>query len=66
MAEKKSTDSRTRTWTFVLYEDSAPENWRQLLDDMHIEWVESPWHDKDINADGKPKKKHKHILLLFP
>lgn len=33
---------------------------------MHIEWVESPWHDKDINADGHPKKKHKHILLLFP
>lgn len=66
MAEKKSTDNRTRTWTFVLYEDSAPENWRQLLDDMHIEWVESPWHDKDINADGQPKKKHKHILLLFP
>lgn len=65
MSEKKSTDSRTRTWTFVLYEDSAPENWRQLLDDMHIEWVESPWHDKDINADGQPKKKHKHILLLF-
>lgn len=64
--EKKSQDNRTRTWTFVLYEDSAPENWRQLLDDKHIEWVESPWHDKDKNADGSDKKKHKHILLLFP
>jgi hypothetical protein len=65
MAEKKSTDNRSRNWTFVLYEDSAPDTWRQVLDDMHIEWVESPWHDKDINADGQPKKKHKHILLLF-
>ena len=65
MAEKKSTDNRTRNWTFVLYEDSAPDTWRQVLDDMHIEWVESPWHDKDINADGQTKKKHKHILLLF-
>ena len=58
-------DSRTRNWTFVLYEDSAPDNWRALLDELHIEWVESPWHDKDLNADGQPKKKHKHILLLF-
>ena len=66
MSEKKSTDNRVRNWTFVLYEDSAPDNWRACLDDMHIEWIESPWHDKDLNADGSPKKKHKHILLLFP
>lgn len=66
MAEKKSRGSdRTRNWTFVLYEDSVPTNWRDMLDGEHIEWVESPWHDKDINADGEPKKKHKHILLLF-
>lgn len=66
MSEKKSRGSdRTRNWTFVLYEDSAPENWRDMLDDEHIEWIESPWHDKDINADGEQKKKHKHILLLF-
>lgn len=65
MEEKKSTDNRARTWTFVLYEDSAPDNWRELLDEEHIEWIESPWHDKDVNADGTPKKKHKHILLIF-
>lgn len=65
MAEKKSTDTRTRTWSFVLYDDSSPDNWRDILDDMHIEWIESPWHDKDVNANGEPKKKHKHILLLF-
>ena len=68
MAGNKSSgnkEQRTRNWTFVLYEDSAPENWKELLDEEHIEWVESPWHDKDLNADGQPKKKHKHILLLF-
>ena len=55
MAGNKSSgnkDSRTRNWTFVLYEDSAPDNWREILDDLHIEWIESPWHDKDVNADG--------------
>lgn len=64
MAEKNK-DSRTRNWTVVVYPDSAPENWRELLDDKHIEWVESPLHDRDVNADGTPKKPHWHILLLF-
>lgn len=68
MAGNKSSgnkDSRTRNWTFVLYEDSAPSDWVDILDNEHIEWIESPWHDKDYNADGTSKKKHKHILLLF-
>jgi hypothetical protein len=66
MAEKKSRGSdRTRNWTFVIYEDSAPENWVDILDEEHIEWIESPWHDEDVNANGEPKKKHKHIALFF-
>lgn len=72
MNEKKSTpnqgerkETRTRTWTFVLYPESAPPNWRELIDELHIEWVESPLHDKDINANGEVKKAHWHILLLF-
>lgn len=63
--EKSRGSDRTRNWTFVLYPESAPENWRDILDEYHIEWVESPLHDKDINADGEPKKPHKHILLMF-
>lgn len=58
-------ESRTRSWTFVLYEDSAPADWRERLDDTHVPWIESPWHDKDVNGDGSPKKKHKHIVLVF-
>jgi len=69
MSDEKSSagvkDTRTRNWTFILYEDSAPLDWADILDNEHIEWIESPWHDKDINANGEPKKKHKHILLLF-
>lgn len=67
MSEKKSSgkETRTRTWTFVIYPESAPENWRELLDDEHIEWAESPLHDKDVNANGEIKKAHKHILLMF-
>ena len=68
MASKKSSgnkETRTRNWTIVLYPESAPENWRAILDDMHLEWIESPLHDKDINANGETKKPHWHILLMF-
>ena len=56
-------NSRCRNWSVVIYEDSAPSNYIEILDELHIEWIESPWHDKDMNADGTPKKKHKHLGL---
>lgn len=66
MANEKSRGAgRTRSWTFVLYPESAPNNWRDIIDDLHMQWVESPLHDKDENADGTPKKPHWHILLCF-
>jgi hypothetical protein len=61
----KEVEKRTRTWTIVVYPDSAPENWRDILDEMHFPWIESPLHDKDINATGEVKKAHLHILLMF-
>lgn len=66
MANEKSRGSdRTRNWTVVLYPESAPENWRAILDDLHIEWVESPLHEFDTNATGEVKKPHWHLLLMF-
>jgi len=58
-------DDRTRNWTFIVYPESAPTNWRDTLDTEHIQWIESPLHDKDLNADGEAKKPHWHILVLF-
>ena len=65
MADKKSTDNRARTWCAVIYPDSAPDNWRELLDDQHISWAESPLHEYDTNATGEVKKPHWHIVLSF-
>ena len=59
------TDTRTRNWSAVVYPESAPENWREILDELHIAWIESPLHDQDTNADGTPKKAHWHIGLFF-
>ena len=58
------TAGRTRNWAFVLYPESAPEDWREKLGDLHIQLLVSPLH-KDLNPDDSEKKPHHHILLLF-
>lgn len=58
-------DKRGRNWWFVVYPDSLPDNWLALLDEMHIPIFVSPLHDKDINANGEPKKPHYHVILMF-
>lgn len=58
------TETRTRNWTFIIYPESVPVNWRDFLDELHIPWVESPLHDKDFNPDGEIKKSHWHILIM--
>lgn len=63
--QKKYGDGRTRSWTFIVYPESAPLNWRDLIDEEHIQWVESPLHDMDVDANGEIKKSHWHILLLY-
>ena len=62
---KKTKETRTRNWWFVLYPESAPENWREILDDLHIPYAVSPLHDKDLDPDGNPKKPHWHVILMF-
>lgn len=58
-------NKKTRSWTLIVYPESAPDNWRDIIDEQHIGWVESPLHDKDVNPDGEKKKSHWHVLLLF-
>ncbi|SCC42448.1 Plasmid replication protein, partial [Kosakonia oryzendophytica] len=65
MIEKKKKLVKGRDWTFIVYPESAPENWRDILNQTHLEWVESPLHNKDVNSDGSKKKAHWHILLRF-
>lgn len=65
MSKKASEDNRARNWTFILYPESAPENWKEILQEQHLNFAVSPCHDKDINPTGEPKKAHYHILLAF-
>lgn len=58
-------DDRSRIWTFIVYPDSAPENWRQIIDDFHVAGCTSPLHEFDKNPDDTNKKPHWHVLLSF-
>jgi len=64
-ADEKRAGQRTRNWTAIFYPEDLPEDWRELVNDQHVKWVESPLHDKDLNADGEPKKPHHHVMFCF-
>lgn len=55
----------SRAWTGLLYEDSAKENWLQLLEETNLKVLISPWHEKELKEDGTYKKKHRHIVVIW-
>lgn len=65
MGKQKVKDERSTNWATVVYPESAPENWMQILREMMVPCFVSPLHDKDVNADGEPKKPHYHVQFCF-
>lgn len=63
--EKTRGHDRTRIWTAIVYPESAPDNWQDLLNEHHIEWAMSPLHEFDTNPTGEIKKAHYHIVISF-
>lgn len=57
--------SRTRNFATVVYPESAPDGWQQLLADELVPAFISPLHCSDLNADGEPKKPHYHVVIMF-
>lgn len=65
MADKVSGRGRTRNYATVVYPESAPEKWFEILSEQCIPCFISPLHDKDINPGGETKKPHYHIMLMY-
>lgn len=63
--EKKPKEVKKREWTFVIYQESAPADWRDIIRQRGLVASASPLHDKDINADGEPKKPHWHVIVVY-
>lgn len=66
MADTKSSGGkgRTRNFATVVYPESAPENWQEILAEQFIPAFISPLHDKDKNPTGEDKKAHHHVVLM--
>lgn len=56
---------RTRNWATVVYPESAPIDWKVILQEQCVPALISPIHDKDINPDGEIKKEHYHVMIMF-
>ena len=41
-------EQRSNKWAFLFYKESAPDNYLDILEEIHVPFVLSPWHDKDL------------------
>ncbi len=62
MAKKK----RSNKWAFLIYQDSVPDNYLDILEELHIPFILSPWHNRDVNKKKQEgAKKHINMVLSF-
>lgn len=58
---------KARHWGMVVYPESVPSNWVDLLMASGLKCAISPLHDKDIQPDGsnEDKKAHWHVIACW-
>lgn len=54
-----------RNWAFVVYPESLPENYEEIITETGLPMVFSPLHDKDVNPTGETKKPHYHVICYY-
>ena len=57
--------TRNTQFGSIVYPESALPNWIDILEEQHIRALVSPLHNMDIDKDGKIKKPHYHVILIF-
>ncbi|MGG6854964.1 UNVERIFIED_CONTAM: replication protein RepB, partial [Streptococcus canis] len=56
---------KARYFTFLLYPESIPDDWKMKLELLDIPMAISPLHDKDIDKkNGGFKKPHYHVIYV--
>lgn len=66
MADEKKVQSKTRNWATILYPESCADNWCDIVAGWKIPALASPVHNRDVDKDGKLKKPHIHLMMMFP
>ena len=57
--------NRTRNYATVVYPESAPTNWKSILEEHCVPAFISPLHNKDVDDEDNLKKEHYHVMILF-
>lgn len=70
MAEEKS-QAKSTYFTFLLYPESIPDNWIELLESTNLQMAISPLHNKDktekkelLEQGQEYKKEHYHVIYI--
>lgn len=62
---KSNGNGRTRNYACVVYPESAPMDWQDILSAQFVPAFISPIHDSDKNPTGEQKKPHFHVIIMF-
>lgn len=57
--------TKGRNWAFVVYPESLPVNWQDIILETGLPMAFSPLHDKDVNPGGESKKPHYHVICYY-
>ena len=58
-------DGRARNYATVVYPESAPDGWQDILSEQFVPAFISPLHNMDVNPTGEQKKEHYHVMVMF-
>lgn len=56
---------KKRHWLYIVYPESAPSDWMEMLKQTGLQFAVSPLHDKDVDVAGNLKKPHWHVIVSF-
>lgn len=54
-----------RSWAFVMYPESMPNDWKEIVTEIGLPMAISPLHDKDLDPTGEKKKPHYHCIVYY-
>lgn len=49
---------KKRHWLYIVYPESAPSDWMEMLKQSGLQFAVSPLHDQDLDVAGNKKKPH--------
>jgi plasmid replication protein len=68
MEKIRNPPNKSKYFCAILYPDSSSYNTDKIILAMaeeHLTFAVSPIHDRDVDINGSPKKRHYHLLLAY-